>query len=363
MSAVFNLSYPVLQFRSRSIIAYNEYVYPRNGSHKIKLSHHLQKVRENHKAYSGTITAGAKKRLTKAVSLLVQSTKQREIKNPITNKWQSFRLSFITLTIPQNNVLPDGKFCNKFLLEPMIRVLRRRYGLKNYVWKLELQRNGMVHYHLTSNVFINHVHLKEEWNKILDKNDLLNDYRKRTGNLFPNSTDIKSVKNIKNLEAYLVKYIAKESQNEKAVNSKVWDCSRALKKAQYYSLESSWTYADRLKSLEEKGKVSSFAGDRYVIYKFKENPVYLLLNENDKRNYYIHLNLIRNGKEKSNDKSTANVSVTELGNSERPISEIKKIIQFRLFGDGDSTSRARKRLSSGKETFQVGDFKAFINSY
>lgn len=333
MSAVVNLQYPMLQFRSRSVVAYSQYVYPMSGSRSALLSKHLKEVRENTPAYSGKMSSGAKKRLTKAVSLLVQSTKQREIKNPITNKWQSFRLSFITLTIPQCDVLPDGRFCNKKLLEPMLRVLRRRYGMKNYVWKLELQQNGMVHYHITSNVFINHVRLKEEWNTILDRNELLKDYRKRTGNVFPNSTDIKSVKNIRNLEAYLIKYIAKESQNEKTVNAKIWDCSKALKKAEYFAVPSSWTYADRLKSLEEKGTIRSFAGDRYVIFRFKENPVYVLLNENERRNYYIHLNQIRNGKEKNIASTSTNIQPTELGGFGREYCKAKKNIQFRLFGN------------------------------
>lgn len=348
MSGIQNIVYPVLQFRSKSVIAYNEYLYPRSGAHRSVLSESIKRVRESHKSYSGTITSGAKKRLTKAISLLVQSTKTREIKNPITRKYQSFKLSFITLTIPQCNVLPDAKFCNKNLLEPMLRVLRRRYHMKNYVWKLELQRNGMVHYHLTSNVFINHVTLKEEWNKILDRNDLLNDYRSRTGNVFPNSTDIKSVRNIRNLEAYLVKYVTKESQNSKAVNTKIWDCSLALKKSSYFSIESNWTYADRLNSLEQQGSVQSYAGDRYVIFRFKNNPVFEVLCEEQRRKYYIHLNHVRNGTKENNASTITNVLTQTVSDNRQPIGKVKAAIQFRLFEHSIATGKPPKRFSEAR---------------
>ena len=235
--------------------------------------------------------------------------------------------------------------------------------MKNYVWKLELQKNGMVHYHITSNVFINHVRLKEEWNALLDQNLLLEDYRKRTGNFFPNSTDVKSVRNIRDLEAYLIKYVTKESQNVVKVNAKIWDCSLALKKADYFSVESSWTYADRLRSLEEEGKVRSYAGDRYIIYRFKENPVYALLDESKRRDYYIHLNYIRNGQKapKYNDSRSNELgNVPSVGQSDSPPKELL-FKQLSIFGK----DRGKPKVGNGIERAKIlhENYKAFINAY
>lgn len=362
MESLRSLKYPILQFRSKSVIAYDEYLYPYSGSRLSALSRHLSEVRKNTPAYSGTMTPGAKKRLTKAISLLIQSTKTREIYNPVSKTNHEFKLSFLTLTIPEMNVKPDAKFCNKFLLEPFIRVLRRRYGLKNYVWKLELQANGMVHYHITSNVFIVHTDLKDEWNNILRRNDMLIDYKKRTGKNDPNSTDIHSVKNVKNLEAYLIKYVTKETQNAKGVKTKIWDCSLSLKKSEYFSIESNWTYADRLKSLEKKGQVSSFAGDRYVIFRFKENPVYVLLHGEERRDYFIHLNYIRNGKEKSITSTVANVQHSELGDFGKSVSKAKKDFQFRLFSDRFNARILQAGVCKGEASVQVSVDKALFNS-
>lgn len=290
-----NLSYPVLQVRSRSLIQYQEYVFERSFRQKLNLQNHMKDIRENHKAYSGTMTKGAKKRLTKAVSLLVQSSKSRIIYNPVSRNYHQFKLSFLTLTIPECEVKPDAKFCNKKLLEPMLRVLRRRHGLKSYIWKLELQQNGMVHYHLTTNLFINHSDLKNEWNNILRRNNMLDEYKTRTGKDDPNSTDVKSVKEVKNFEAYLIKYIAKDDQNQDKVNSKIWDCSLNLKKGNYFKLQGDWSYIEELEKLENKGFVEVFAGERYMIYNFRKMDLRSFMRKKDLEYYNLHLKNIQNG--------------------------------------------------------------------
>lgn len=296
MQVDYNITYPVLQVRGRSLIQYNEYAFERSGRTKLKLQQHLKEVRENSPAYSGIMTVGAKKRLSKAVSLLVQSSKPRIIFNPVSQTYHQFKLSFLTLTIPLNHIRPEAKFCNKFLLEPMIRILRNRYGLKSYIWKLELQQNGMVHYHLTCNMFINHSSLKDEWNNILSRNGLLDEYRERSGNLWPNSTDIKSVKQIRDFEAYLIKYVSKDGQNQEGVKTKIWDCSLNLKSAEFYVINASWSYLERLESLEKSGSISVYAGERYIMYKFKTIDIKSFLDKEDLKFYNLHLTNIRNGK-------------------------------------------------------------------
>lgn len=352
----------MIQIRSKSIICYNAYAFEQSGGHRMKLSANLAKVRETHSTYSGKITKGSKKRMTKAISLLIQSTKTREIHNPVSNTKHQFKLSFITLTIPECNIKPDAKFCNKNLLEPFIRVLRRRYGLKNYVWKLELQSNGMVHYHFTSNMFIVHTDLRNEWNNLLRKNSLLVDFHTRTGKHDPNSTDIHSVKNVNNLEAYLIKYVTKDDQNSIAVNGKIWDCSLALKKAEYFTTHSTHDYQDRLRRMEIEGNITSYAGDRFIIYQFKENPVHVLLDEICKRNYYIHLNNIRNHEINEKGINTRNLSITSPSRYGEPNSTANPDIQGKgttIKGIGELI---QERLSSEKENLSHLSYQIAFHS-
>lgn len=302
-----NYSYPLLQFREKSIIGYSEYLYTGNKwQSEIKASL-MRDVRKEHKAYSGEITVGARKRLTKAISLLVQSSRKQQLLNPVTNKWQSFKLSFITLTIPECNTKPDAKFCNKNLLEPMLRTLRRKYGLKNYVWKLELQKNGMVHYHLSSGLFINHVHLRNEWNRILERNGMLKDFENRHGHLNPNSTDVHSIRKVKNLEAYLIKYVSKSDEFGRTINAKVWDCNKALKGQKYYVVHEKLDYQERLEQLIKNKSITYYSGERFIIYKFNERPAEVLLDRKDLKNYYEHLTKIRNEHETINQKAESSL--------------------------------------------------------
>jgi hypothetical protein len=145
-------------------------------------------------------------------------------------------------------------------------------------------------------MFINHSSLKDEWNNILSRNGLLDEYRERSGNLWPNSTDIKSVKQIRDFEAYLIKYVSKDDQNGEGVKTKIWDCSLNLKSADFYTLHATWSYLDRLESLEKSGSISVFAGERYIMYKFKTIDVKSFLDKEDLKYYNLHLTNIRNGK-------------------------------------------------------------------
>ena len=267
------------------------------------------------------MTVGAKKRLTRAVSLLVQSSKSQWLRNPVTKKRHQFRLSFTTLTIPETADKPSGKYCNKELLEPFLRTMRRKYNLKSYVWKLELQQNGMVHYHITSNLYLHHSTIRNEWNYILRKNGLLKEFEQRHGHDNPNSTDIHSVRAVKNLEAYLVKYVTKESQNTENLNCKIWDASLNLKQNNYYSNHLDWSYEDRLKELLESNQCSVYLGERFRIYKFKQDASRLLLNKKDFYNYQTFLTKIRNHE-------TAN-------QSEKPL---------HVLPNSDNTNRSRSLL-------------------
>lgn len=286
--------YPTFQIRSKSIIYYNRFEF--NGKSQKLLNLKIQATQQLLESvkYSGQVTSGSKKRLTKAISLLIQSTKPRWIKNPVTKKSQYFQLSFITLTIPNQDKAKDAKFTHKNLLEPMLRVLRRRHQLKSYVWKAELQANGSVHYHLTSDIWINHTELRNEWNAILTKNGLLDGYYSENGNYNANSTDIHSVKKVKNMEAYLVKYVTKEYQNSVALNGKVWDCSRNLKASKYWTIEACGHYEDKINKEIEKKNVSYYSTENFTIYQFNGISVKSILNNEDRNAYEWYMQRVAN---------------------------------------------------------------------
>ena len=94
--------------------------------------------------------------------------------------------------------------------------------------KAELQERGQVHYHLTVNSFIHWQEIQNKWNKLQHKAGYLDDFAKKHRHYKPNSTDVHSVKNVKDIEAYLVKYICKNQKDKTLLNGKVWGCSSSL---------------------------------------------------------------------------------------------------------------------------------------
>ena len=286
---------PYLQVRSKSIIYYSQPEYSIRKAHSVINSvakqNAVQTMKEAAK-YTGMITVGSKKRLTKAISMLIQCAPTKWEEHPVTKQYFHHKLSFITLTLPNIDQCKDAKFTHKQLLEPMLRVLRRRYQMKMYVWKCELQKNGTVHYHITSDILISYSKLQEEWNNILRSKDLLLAYKQKYKHDNPHSTDIHEVRAIRDLEAYLVKYVAKESQNEKSINAKIWDCSGNLKAAKYFVTQYDGFYDQQLRSLEQLGICQSYSADRYAIYKFKNSHAYEYLSPTDRGLYKSHLKSI-----------------------------------------------------------------------
>lgn len=282
---------PMVQIRNQSLVIYNQFV----GSKKKSVLQKSGMQLKNIKKYTGSVTPGARKRIAKAINLLIASSEKKTVFNPVTNKNFKFQLSFITLTIPDNTSITP-KEAHKLLLEPFIKWMRQNHGLKNYVWKLELQKRGQIHYHLTSDCFIHYQELRNKWNQLVNRCSLMEDFKGKFGHQNPNSTDIHSVKNIKNLSAYLIKYFTKQEQNSNETPGKIWDCSLALKKGNYYSTELTGDVEfDIYKSQEDKVCEIDFC-DRFSIIKFKKVEPISIFPKEVKEAYYKNLREIRDYK-------------------------------------------------------------------
>lgn len=235
------------------------------------------------------MTTGAKKRLTKAISLLIQSSPKKFIHNPVSNKTHYHHLTFITLTLPDVSKSKDAPFCHKYLLQPMLRILRNKYGMKSYVWKCELQKNGSIHYHLTTDLFIVHTDLKNTWNNIIRKHGMLEEFKRQYGHDNPNSTDIHAVNNVNDIEAYLVKYISKEYQNEVSINAKIWDCSKNLKESKYFTTQLTPELHDAIKAEIDQGFAKVIQTEHCFIIKFSTTDYISIFPKSVISEYHSHL--------------------------------------------------------------------------
>ncbi len=106
---------PMLQIRDRSALIYSEYIGPRSNSFSDYRRLKMRNVQKQQ--YSGMLSPGARKRLSRAVTLLVQSSKKKYILNPVSKKYQHFQLSFITLTVSDPEKKLTGKEAYELLLQ------------------------------------------------------------------------------------------------------------------------------------------------------------------------------------------------------------------------------------------------------
>lgn len=188
--------------------------------------------------YQGEITPHSRRRLNKAIQLLIDITEPRWIINPITQKRQKFHLAFWTLTLSAPQYFRTDSDIKKQLLEPFLRIMRKK-GLRNYIWKAELQQNGNIHFHLLTDFFLPYTVIRDTWNNCQSKLGLIDSFEKRHGHRDPNSIDVRAVKTSAGIASYLAKYLLKPSDKAKQQKispveaekrkGKVWDCSQNLK--------------------------------------------------------------------------------------------------------------------------------------
>lgn len=324
----------VAQVRSNKIIMYDEFQGNRTNSSKnvLRISN-MTEQRKNR--YSGTMTQGAKKRLAKAIELMCMSIKPTWMFNPISGRPHLHRLSFITLTISENKRNLTATEGYKTLLRPFLQWLTKYRGVNTYVWKAELQRRGQLHYHITTPSFIRYDELRDKWNQLQQKAGLLDDFIEKHGHANPNSTDVHETYKIKNLSAYLCKYLTKEvakatkeineNENKQDPNNpedtaqhtrttgKIWDCSKNLKSAKFFKFDVSQFTYNRLNSAIHDEKVLLINTERCSIFNVVKGNVTDFLSDSERDMFQLHLKAIReNLRDQDEITPTAPAQVTKL---------------------------------------------------
>ena len=181
--------------------------------------------------HAGLISQKADKKIRNAINWLLCAAEPKPVFVKKSNSWFDFKVNFITLTLPDtDNVITDHAFKTK-LLNPWLTYCRKYLGLKNYVWKIEFQKNGKLHLHITTDTFIHYAKIQSSWNSLLGKNGYLLAFAKKFGHTNPNSTDIHSVRKIRNLGAYLAKYMSKKLSDTKKLKGRIWGCNYEIARA------------------------------------------------------------------------------------------------------------------------------------
>lgn len=280
------------QLRYDTILLYTENVYSNTTSKQSRLFK-LQNFKDT-KTYSGHVTIHTKKRISKAINIMLQSIEKQHIKNPITKRKEIFKLNFITLTISakENHLTPKQGY--SLLFKKFLQWLTKTIGVKTYIWKAELQKNGQLHYHITTDTWLHHSYIRNKWNYICAKAGMMEHYQKRYGHTNANSTDVHKVYKIRNLNAYLHKELTKSVQNETPTSGKLWDCSKNLKGQKYFTVYFDEIHEKLLFEASTIQDLKEFNGDNFTVIKGNRFLPKSLLTKQESEKYTNWILSIRN---------------------------------------------------------------------
>jgi len=174
----------------------------------------------------GNISLKAERRVKQAIDWLLYLSKDKVFYHNKFKRNYHFRINFVTLTLPSQQVHTDQELKAK-CLNHILTLLRTRWGVKNYVWRAEAQRNGNIHFHICTDAYVPWNELRNSWNKIVGKLGYIESFKEKHGHKTPNSTDVHAIHKIRNISAYLAKYCTKNSPN-RAIEGKLWGLSHGL---------------------------------------------------------------------------------------------------------------------------------------
>lgn len=222
--------------------------------------------------HSLRLSKQSQKKIRTAIDWLVAAASPKTITCSETGQQFSFKINFITLTLPAFGSHITVNNFYKELVHPFLAYCRKYFKLNNYVWKIELQDNGNPHLHLTSDTYIHWKRIRSCWNRILLRKQVLPlytakhahlsfadylslypvsklvslqqrqqayDYGVSTNWADPNTTDVHAVKGLKDIAAYLCKYMAKDLvkintllnddlSETKTMRFRSWGCNQEL---------------------------------------------------------------------------------------------------------------------------------------
>ena len=209
--------------------------------------------------HKGKISNAAGKRMRNAIDWLMCYADKKKVYQRERKVKFNYLIGFVTLTLSAKQSHSD-KVIKKTLLHQFLTEARWRWGVIHYVWKAEKQRNGNIHFHIVTDKFIPYRELRDCWNRIQSKLGYISRFAECHGHADPNSTDIHSVAKIKNVAAYVKKYMSKH-EDEEQIEGNIWGLSYSLSRSKnltmYMSEEISKQfdyitnkYPDRYKTLD-----------------------------------------------------------------------------------------------------------------
>lgn len=258
----------------------------------------------------GKLSDIAKRKLKRAIDYMLFISQEKKARNLITGKQIKFKVNFVTLTLCSAQIHSDKEITN-LLLNQFLIEMKTKFKLKNYIYRAEKQKNGNIHYHILMDIFVWFTDIRDIWNRIQNKLGYVDRYSEEQRNWHksgfkprpelynmwpleqqkkaykqglksnftrPNSTDIHSLKKIRNVRAYLLKYMSKEEtinptlnpelEEKLKVQGRLWACSHNFNNISGLKVDVDNFIEELLSRLKRSGLVRIFEDAYFSIYYF-----------------------------------------------------------------------------------------------
>lgn len=275
---------PKVSIRPDKIVLYNQvikyfntpeanekHVAPKSKVGQQSRQNQVIKLPESNK-HNFQLSAKAATRIKEKVTWLYELARNKTVTTASGKVLTSFKMNFVTLTLPAKQKHSTAEI-TKLCLGQFLTELKQTENLENYVWRLEYQSNGNVHYHLATDCYLEFEYVRAVWNRCIEKLGYVSDYQsifkpltfqqynQRTNSdgktdvkvvseryavgcrnnwRLPNTVDCRAVSNAKNIAFYISKYITKSepikisdetiARDSDSSNMRLWFCSSSLSK-------------------------------------------------------------------------------------------------------------------------------------
>lgn len=177
----------------------------------------------------GLISKKAATRINVAMQWLLLFSHKKRVYSKATKKSYWFTINFITLTLSMPQAHSD-EHVKRHMLQPFLKWMARSHKAGLYIWKAEAQKNGNIHFHITTNTFIHWKSIRRKWNQIQSNHGYLKKWTEGNTPADPNATDVHAVIKTDQIAKYMVKYMVKNEPDRRLITGHVWGCSSDLTK-------------------------------------------------------------------------------------------------------------------------------------
>lgn len=182
--------------------------------------------------YKGELSKATSRKIAHLLQIWYRTLIVNQDKRNLLSTDKRKQLVFLTLTLSSKQQHSDNVI-KREMLNHFIITLNRKFGMVNYLWKAEPQKNGNIHFHIVTDIYIDKNKFNYEWDKIQAKHGYIKNLQPFDKEYTSPSTRIEVINTNDGISHYMAKYVGKAGQ-ERAIEGRCWGCSKSVRELKDY---------------------------------------------------------------------------------------------------------------------------------